>query len=157
MCPERARRLSHGTAPARLELFSWLRQLFHFAGPGGLGTALLGGTMRINMFIPMSSTRKASSSHPPPLLPFPLSQQLSCRVPSLLHAALFSRTQMPALKCVAVRQINGGIFSSKIPSLSYKRWIFWLKHLLIYFSSFWHITPQLTVPILHIPESLCLV
>lgn len=126
-------------------------------GQEGLGQPCWGCTMRINMFIPMSSTRKASSSHPPPLLPFPLSQQLSCRVPSLLHAALFSRTQMPALKCVAVRQINGGIFSSKIPSLSYKRWIFWLKHLLIYFSSFWHLTPQLTVPILHIPESLCLV
>lgn len=63
---------------------------------------------------------------------------------------------MPTLRCTAVMPIHGRIPASKISSLPYKKQIFWLKCLLLCFSSFCCLTPQLTAPIIHIPEFLWL-
>lgn len=78
---------AHGTAPARLELFSWLRQLFHFAGPGGLGTALLGvhnadkhvytHVLNPQGFFESPTTAVAFPPVPAALLPCPISAPCS--------------------------------------------------------------------------------
>lgn len=59
---------------------------------------------------------------------------------------------MPTLRSTVVMPINGGIPASENSSLLYKNQIFWLKCLLLCFSSFCCLTPQVTAPIFHIPE-----
>lgn len=63
---------------------------------------------------------------------------------------------MPALRSTVAMPINGRIPVSKLSSLPYKKQRFWLKCLLRCFSSFCCLTPQVTAPIIHIPEFLWL-